>query len=220
MPKRTHIHPGEFIGKRFWNLSDYHNTLFSIYVYQHWMPGYVVSAQQGGCNGMTIPTMDNQLGIYAFKDTMTLSFHYNEDDRSSRVTYPTFKALPEPWHQQYSNYTTTDVWGEVYLWGHVVEHDWGYRAQYAYPKQIMEINPHSKHLHQMENCGDNIQKIVEKLNKAYATDKDKVQYITKSREWHEEQIDKAAIKAESPQYILKLASATCQAIADEIRKCK
>lgn len=29
-----------------------------------------------------------------------------------------------------------DAWGEVYLWGKYVEGDFGYRAQYAYPKSI------------------------------------------------------------------------------------
>jgi hypothetical protein len=28
------------------------------------------------------------------------------------------------------------VYGEVFLWGRVIECDWGYRAQYAYPKSV------------------------------------------------------------------------------------
>lgn len=31
----------------------------------------------------------------------------------------------------------THVWGEVYLWGRVIEHKIGYRAQYAYPKAFI-----------------------------------------------------------------------------------
>ena len=33
--------------------------------------------------------------------------------------------------------TETTVIGQVYLWGHIVEHEHGYRAQYAYPKCIV-----------------------------------------------------------------------------------
>ena len=33
--------------------------------------------------------------------------------------------------------TTIPVWGEVSLWGHVVEHEEGYRAQFAYPFSLL-----------------------------------------------------------------------------------
>lgn len=32
--------------------------------------------------------------------------------------------------------SSAQAWGEVYLWGKVIEGDFGYRAQYAYPKNI------------------------------------------------------------------------------------
>ena len=38
-----------------------------------------------------------------------------------------------------------DVWGEVYLWGQVKEYDSGYRAQYAYIKQLFVV-PELAHL--------------------------------------------------------------------------
>lgn len=37
--------------------------------------------------------------------------------------------------------TTGDAWGEVYLWGKVIEGEYGYRAQYAYPKSLEIHNP-------------------------------------------------------------------------------
>lgn len=33
----------------------------------------------------------------------------------------------------------THVYGEVYLWGRVVEHEHGYRAQFAYPKSLVGV---------------------------------------------------------------------------------
>jgi hypothetical protein len=34
--------------------------------------------------------------------------------------------------------------GQVYLWGRVVECQFGYRAQYAYPKALLVENGHTK----------------------------------------------------------------------------
>lgn len=34
------------------------------------------------------------------------------------------------------------VWGELKLWGKVIEHEVGYRAQYAYPSKIYSQHPH------------------------------------------------------------------------------
>jgi hypothetical protein len=38
-------------------------------------------------------------------------------------------------------YGSTRVWGEVYLWGRVLEGALGYRAQYAYPKALKCADP-------------------------------------------------------------------------------
>jgi len=40
-------------------------------------------------------------------------------------------------HLRKIGYTDYGVHGEVYLWGRVVEHHFGYRAQYAYPKSLV-----------------------------------------------------------------------------------
>ena len=36
-----------------------------------------------------------------------------------------------------------DCWGEVYMWGKVVDHETGYRSQYAYPKQLFVTEKHA-----------------------------------------------------------------------------
>jgi preprotein translocase subunit YajC len=40
-------------------------------------------------------------------------------------------------HLRKIGYADYGVHGEVYLWGRVVEHHFGYRAQYAYPKSVV-----------------------------------------------------------------------------------
>ncbi len=38
---------------------------------------------------------------------------------------------------QAKSYAANTVWGEVSLWGRVIEHDLGYRAEFAYPRTIV-----------------------------------------------------------------------------------
>jgi preprotein translocase subunit YajC len=40
-------------------------------------------------------------------------------------------------HLRQSGYASYGVWGEVYLWGTVVQHTLGWRAQFAYPKRLV-----------------------------------------------------------------------------------
>ncbi len=48
-----------------------------------------------------------------------------------------FPSLEELRRQNYHNDVRYRVFGETYLWGKVVEHERGFRAQYAYPKRLM-----------------------------------------------------------------------------------
>jgi len=75
-----------------------------------WRPGEVLSAEckTKGCH--EAPQSDCTCGVYAAKSL----------DRLRRIGYP-----PDRIH------------GEVYLWGTVVEHEDGWRAQFAYPKKLV-----------------------------------------------------------------------------------
>lgn len=53
-------------------------------------------------------------GLYGLKDGIDLKARYTDEDNPSVV-------------------------GEVYLWGRVIEHEHGYRAQYAYPKRLAVV---------------------------------------------------------------------------------
>ena len=39
-------------------------------------------------------------------------------------------------HFRSAGYERFGIYGEVYLWGTVVEHELGWRAQFAYPKNL------------------------------------------------------------------------------------
>lgn len=43
------------------------------------------------------------------------------------------------------------VIGAVYLWGRVIEHEIGYRAQFAYPKEIWALKPEHEQLGRIYN---------------------------------------------------------------------
>jgi hypothetical protein len=64
-------------------------------------------------------------GIHAVKDIHRLAGRVL---RNSVSEYQTTEGLWQEYH--------ADVAGEVYLWGTVKEHELGYTAQYAYPKQL------------------------------------------------------------------------------------
>ncbi len=48
--------------------------------------------------------------------------------------------------------TDNHIWGEVWLWGRVVEHQTGYRAQYAYPKSLVDTGGIARRLATVYGC--------------------------------------------------------------------
>ena len=48
--------------------------------------------------------------------------------------------------------TDNHIWGEVWLWGRVVEHEKGYRAQYAYPKSLVNTGGIARRLAAIYGC--------------------------------------------------------------------
>jgi ribosomal protein S27AE len=48
---------------------------------------------------------------------------------------------------------TMHIWGEVYLWGRVVEHEKGFRAQFAYPKAFVADSDIARKMREIYQCG-------------------------------------------------------------------
>lgn len=75
------------------------------------------------------PVLDCGCGIHAFK-TLQLA-----EQRKEESAHGPFGGL---WMTD-----RTGVWGSISIWGHIIEHELGYRAQYAYPQ---ELYTHEKRL--------------------------------------------------------------------------
>ncbi|MFY9560291.1 MAG: hypothetical protein WAQ52_08675 [Terriglobales bacterium] len=97
------------VGYRVWNWHA--NELWSLNG-EAWLPGRALTAK---ClkTDHEPPTVECSCGVYAAKSRQ----HLQEFCSSECVE--------------------TFVHGDVYLWGKLVEHDLGYRAQFAYPKSLV-----------------------------------------------------------------------------------
>jgi hypothetical protein len=89
-------------------------------VYQHPWPAQeplFMHCEQGGCLGARWAAQPHTCGIHAFKD------------RADAMRFP------ETWESRrfQDGVTSLYVIGQVSLWGRVVEHERGYRGQFAYP---------------------------------------------------------------------------------------
>jgi hypothetical protein len=81
-----------------------------------------IVCEPGGCLGARWPAQPHSCGIHAFKD------------RAGAVAFPSmWEARRFTQHVSPTQY----VIGQVSLWGRVVEHERGYRAELAYPYALL-----------------------------------------------------------------------------------
>lgn len=91
-------------------------------------------------------------GIYAFKTKEFLKKEF----RDKFITHyiPKFEVKYDEHDIPISSFNPTKleeyllIRGEVYLWGKIVEHEFGYRAEFAYPKKLYK----HKNLAQKYGC--------------------------------------------------------------------
>lgn len=121
-------HPKDFSNEEVSKIPDYVNPLVG---YRNWAysNGFLSSPiatnviwepnkrMECGCRNSSrewhkSPSSDCSCGLYAVKEL------------DSNLTIPFLLNL------------SRHIFGEVYLWGKIIEHDLGYRAQYAYPKRL------------------------------------------------------------------------------------
>jgi hypothetical protein len=122
-PVRTFQAGADRGARRRMKISDYVSSLIAFRVWrwsssglrslneERWVPGQYVAAQCWATNSGAHPSPEEtcSCGIYGAK---------------------TFQHLLKLGYRDY------EVFGEVYLWGFVVEHPLGYRGQFAYPKTL------------------------------------------------------------------------------------
>lgn len=106
---------GEVIGYRCWRLN--YNHLRSVFMHDIWMPGAVMVSRSFEDWGVR--------GVHAWKDAG--SFEFAEYIQG----YLPIPSLNDP----------TIITGTVLLWGDVVEHQYGYRAEFAKVRSIDWVYP-------------------------------------------------------------------------------
>lgn len=100
------------IGYRVWAWNE-QRQLHSLYNGEPWLPYIAKQATCAGINhGLTSPEERCSCGIYAFSSLGRL-----------------LREMP-------SVHDGKRVFGEVALWGTVIEHEHGWRAEYAYPRVL------------------------------------------------------------------------------------
>lgn len=107
---------------------------------QYWLPGVPYSAHNGSMGFNLKDLTHTHIGIHAF-DT------YAEHERELLSCY---------------------VWGEVYLWGDMMECTKGYRAEYAYPKRLW-VNSFTKPLLE-RHTGLTLQEVAQDLQRTYGVE--------------------------------------------------
>lgn len=99
-------------GYRAWNVPLFVDELRSVAKASKWKPyqRFEAVCEQSQCSGVAC-----SCGIYAFNKMNLVQTEYTTSDRSKRYVY-----------------------GECWLWGRVLECKDGYRAQFAYPKALVD----------------------------------------------------------------------------------
>ncbi|MDP9286340.1 MAG: hypothetical protein M3P41_15495 [Actinomycetota bacterium] len=121
------------VGWRAWVLAeDLEGPELRSVVYQHVWPArnaLSMECEPGGCLGARWPAQTHACGIHAFKE------------RAGAARFPA------TWESRRAEGAgvSTYVIGQVSLWGHVIEHEHGFRGQFAYPYALC-LPPGRRHL--------------------------------------------------------------------------
>lgn len=116
------------IGYRAWRVKG--SRVIGSYREDPWTPGReLVSECPVSCHDS--PDFNCSCGIYAFKNYELSKKELIENAKvaADRKCYV--------WSKEDRIEDSCGVLGKVYLWGKVIEHTWGWRAQYAYPAEFV-----------------------------------------------------------------------------------
>ena len=112
LPQETVV--AAIVGWRRWSVPMFEDALISTNG-TRWIPSEKLQARCAAGNAGCCKGILCTCGIYCYK---------------TRAQVETLENQPTE---------NTHVYGEVYLWGRVVEHEHGYRAQFAYPKSLVGV---------------------------------------------------------------------------------
>lgn len=115
------------VGYRAWNVPLFVDELRSVAKQSKWKPyqRFEAECKEAQCNGVSC-----SCGIYAFNKMELVQKEYTTQDRSKRYVY-----------------------GECHLWGRVLECKDGYRAQFGYPKALINTGAIAKRMAEVFGIG-------------------------------------------------------------------
>lgn len=130
------IRAGEIIGRRAW-LLDPEGLLRSVYMHQAlWLPGRIMQGDDPDSHVIDWIGLssDRHAGIHAFKDDVAGFLNVRDYVSAWRHRFfPVSRNLlgPDPAAERHPYKHCPFVTGKIAMWGKVIEHEHGYRAQYA-----------------------------------------------------------------------------------------
>jgi hypothetical protein len=131
--KRESVVAGEIVGYRCWKIEG--GMLRSVYQSDVWKPGEILAGRELG-------DWDSR-GIHAWKDAGSKQYHEYiraylnaQSDPWPRLMFIGSGSLPESGDKRPAMVT-----GTVFLWGDVVEHERGWRAEYARVRSLDWLYP-------------------------------------------------------------------------------
>lgn len=143
--KREGIVAGEIVGFRCWRVE--HGLLRSVYQGDHWHPGQVLQGRELG-------DWDSR-GIHAWKDPASKEYHdyirgYLNNCDPVMIWAPFGVDINRPTEKRPAMVT-----GTAYLWGDVVEHERGWRAEFARVRSLDWLYPDAAMMgREMQTLGD------------------------------------------------------------------
>jgi hypothetical protein len=140
--KREEIVAGEIIGYRCWRVEG--GLLRSVYQRDFWHPGKPLIARE-------IEDW-NQRGIHAWKDAGGEGYHEYLRAYLNKHDDPFTQVLMFGYVDKCENLRPAMVTGTVYLWGDVVEHQRGWRGEFARVRSIDWLYPDEHMMGFEEQC--------------------------------------------------------------------
>lgn len=130
--KRSDVIAGEIIGHRCWRIEN--GLLRSVYQTDLWYPKDILSGRELG-------DWDSR-GIHAWKDPASKEYHdYIRGYLNAHEDYITNMLLYGRHSRDNAETKPAMATGTVFLWGDVVEHTRGYRAEYARVRSLDWLYP-------------------------------------------------------------------------------
>ena len=146
--KREGVVAGEIVGYRCWRVEK--GWLRSVYQSDVWKPGEVLAGRELG-------DWDSR-GIHAWKDSGSKEYHDYIRSYLTQDRYPFVWAFING-DRHLDEVRPAMVTGTVFLWGDVVEHERGWRAEFARVRSLDWLYPDATMMGREQQALDDLRKL-------------------------------------------------------------